>query len=243
MIYLKNQLFLIILKVSIKLGRNFHLKNKVFSSKRILEINFPKNESFDFIQVGANDGISFDFLFEFVTKRNSTGLVIEPVKDYFQELIENYKDYPKIIKINKAVHPSQKKIIINKISPDVIDKYPEWAKGIASLDIEHHKKVNIDTKDIIEEHVFADTLMNIVNQNYFKKGLDYFQTDTEGFDFNVIKMFDFDIFKPKIIKYESIHLKTKDTIYLENLLKNHGYFIFNENGDTVGVNLHKIKLY
>lgn len=85
--------------------------------------------------------------------------------------------------------------------------------------------------------------MNIVNQNYFKKGLDYFQTDTEGFDFNVIKMFDFDIFKPKIIKYESIHLKTKDTIYLENLLKNHGYFIFNENGDTVGVNLHKIKLY
>lgn len=109
MIYLKNQLFLIILKVSIKLGRNFHLKNKVFSSKRILEINFPKNESFDFIQVGANDGISFDFLFEFVTKRNSTGLVIEPVKDYFQELIENYKDYPKIIKINKAVHPSQKK--------------------------------------------------------------------------------------------------------------------------------------
>lgn len=243
MIYFKNKLLLIFIKINNKFGKGSYLKNKVFSSQNILEKNFPEKKYFSFIQVGANDGISFDFLFDFVTKRNSTGVVIEPVKDYFDELVENYRDYPNIVKINKAVHSTQKNIIINKISPRAIEKYPDWVKGIASINNEHHKKVNIDSKDIIKEEVLADTLMGIISQNYFKNQLDYFQTDTEGFDYEVMKMFDFEFLKPSIIKYESIHLKANDRICLEALLSNRGYFIFMEFGDTVAVNLNKIKLY
>lgn len=117
MIYLKNWIFIISIKILNKYGRLFYLKKRFFSSQAILEKNFPKQKNFNFIQIGANDGVSFDFLYDFIIKRNSEGIVVEPVKEYFDELVQNYKDYPKIIKINMAVHSLQKNVIINRISP------------------------------------------------------------------------------------------------------------------------------
>lgn len=243
MIYFKNYLILFVIKIANKYARGLLLKKNTFSSQRILENNFPQMKPFNFIQVGANDGISFDFLYGFIIQRSSEGIVIEPVKEYFEELKENYKEYPKIIKINKAVHYSQKSVVINRISPLAIKKYPDWVKGIASLDAEHHKKTGIDSNDIIEEEVQADTLMNIINSNSINKKLDYFQIDTEGFDFEVIKMIDFNTVRPSIIKYESVNLNNEDKKSLVFLLKKQKYFIFNEAGDTIGVDLKYIKLY
>lgn len=240
--YIKNCFLLLVIKIANKFRRVFFI-NRIFSSQRILENNFPKMYAFNFIQVGANDGISFDFLYGFIIQRNSEGVVLEPVKEYFDELVQNYKDCPKIIKINKAVHPSQKSVVISRISPNAVEKYPDWVKGIASLDAEHHKKTGIDSSDIIEEEVKADNLMNIINQNLSNKRLDYFQIDTEGFDYEVIKMIDFNVIKPNIIKYESAHLNYENQNMLKLLLKNQGYFIFKESGDNVAVDLKKIKLY
>lgn len=243
MIYLKNRLLLILIKTSNKFGRGLYLKKRVFSSQSILKKNFPKTKSFSFIQIGANDGVSFDFLYDFIIERNSEGIVLEPVKEYFDELTQNYKNFPKIIKINKAVHSSLKSVVISRVSPNAVKKYPDWVKGIASLDAKHHKKTGIDSDDIVEEVVKADNLMNIVNQNMVNKNLDYFQVDTEGFDCEVIKMIDFDIIRPNVIKYESVNLNDEDQNALKVLLKKEGYFIFKEFGDTIGVDLKKIKLY
>jgi FkbM family methyltransferase len=241
MIYLKNYLLLLAIKICNKYGRGFFFKTKIFSSQRILEKNFEINSNFSFIQVGANDGVSFDFLYDFVITRKSSGIVIEPVTDYFKELEYNYRDFYKIIKINKAVHPIEKQTTLYKISPDSLEKYPDWVKGIASFDVEHHKKLKINSEDIIVENVEADSLMNIIMENYSKK-IDYFQVDTEGFDYEVLKMLDFNITKPNIIKYESVNLKIEDQNNLSLLLKSNGYYLFKEYGDTVGINLKKIKL-
>lgn len=243
MIYLKNWIFIISIKILNKYGRLFYLKKRFFSSQAILEKNFPKQKNFNFIQIGANDGVSFDFLYDFIIKRNSEGIVVEPVKEYFDELVQNYKDYPKIIKINMAVHSLQKNVIINRISPNAVKKYPEWVKGIASLDANHHKKTGIDSCDIVEEIVKADILMNIVNQNIVNQNIDFFQVDTEGFDYEIIKMIDFNIIRPNIIKYESVNLNQNDKIKLEYLLIHHKYFLFDEMGDTLAIDLNRVKLY
>jgi FkbM family methyltransferase len=242
MIYMKNYLFLLAIKIFNKYGRGVSFKNKILSSQSILENNFKINSNFSFIQVGANDGISFDFLYEFVTKRKSVGVVIEPIKEYYSELKENYKNYTQIIKINKAIHPTEKQITLYKISPKALDKYPDWVKGIASFDMEHHKRLKIKTEDIIEENVEADNLMSTIFDNYTQKTLNYLQVDTEGFDYEVLKMLDFSIIKPNIIKYESVNLKIEDQKNLILLLKSKGYYLFNEFGDTIGINLKKINL-
>ena len=84
MTYTINFITILFFKISNKLIKNNNLKNKLFSSKKILEYNF--RNKINFIQVGANDGVSFDFLFDFLNTRNSEGLVIEPIKEYFLEL-------------------------------------------------------------------------------------------------------------------------------------------------------------
>ena len=72
--------------------------------------------------------------------------------------------------------------------------------------------------------------------------MDYFQIDTEGFDYEVIKMIDFDRINPKMIKFENVSLSKKDNNLVNSLLVKQGYYIFKENNDTVAVDLNRIKL-
>lgn len=244
MIYLLNCFLILSFKILSTLGVGLLTRNNFFSSKIILKKNFLEGNLFNFIQVGANDGISFDFLFEFVIKRNSIGIVIEPIKEYFNELVDNYNDFPKIVKINKAVHPTEKNIMINRITSESFYKYPDWVKGIASIDFEHHKKTGIiETNDIVQEEVKADSLMNIINSNLNFEEINYLQIDTEGFDFEVLKMIDFKKIKPSIIKYESVNLTYEDKISSYHLLRKQNYFLFNEFGDTIALDIKKIRIF
>lgn len=241
--YFTNIFFLFVIGMLNKFGRGFILKKKISSSQLILERNFKINCKFNFVQVGANDGVSFDFLYDFVKQRNSCGIVIEPIKQYYNELLINYKDFPEIVKINKAIHPTNKEIIIYRIAPNATSNYPDWVKGIASFDPHHHIKLKINSKDIIEEKVEGETLMNTIYDNYFSHKIDYVQVDTEGFDYEVLKMLDFAKFLPNMIKYESVNLSKEDQNNSRLLLKKNGYYLFNEGGDTIGVNLHKINIF
>lgn len=241
--YFINYIFLLIIKFFNKFGKGFYLKSNFLNSEIILRKNFKEKSDFLFIQVGANDGISFDFLYDFVVKRNPSGIVIEPIKEYFEELSINYKDFPNIRKVNCAVHPVEKNVTIYKISSNSKHKYPDWVKGIASLDPLHHRKTNIDSNDIVNDYVESDNLMNIINGYYEHIKVDYFQIDTEGFDWEVLKMIDFSRLKPSILKYESVNLSAEDKRKSLNFLQEKGYYLFNESGDTVAIDLHKMKIF
>jgi hypothetical protein len=242
MIFFKNVCIFILLNFISKLGRGKYLKRKVFSSRRILERNFSKSTNFNFIQVGANDGVSFDSLYEIVINRKSSGLVIEPIKEYFDVLVLNYIEFTNIIKVNKAVHPTEKEFPIYKVKKEVYYKYPDWAKGIASFNPSHHKALNIETSDIFEVLVSCDHLMNIISVNVKNKEIDYFQVDTEGFDYEVIKMIDLKIIKPKILKFESVSSSVEDINSVNILLEKQGYYIFKEGNDVVAIDLKKVRL-
>lgn len=241
MMYIRNLLFIFFYKVKYKLNiRNY----KLYSFERIMEKTFKKEKDFSFIQVGANDGVSFDDLYSFVTNRNSKGVVIEPIKEYFNELVANYKNFDNIKPVNMAVYINKTVLKIHKINPDRISNYPDWVKGIASLDKEHHKKTDISQEDMITEDVNADHLMKIVRKNYNGdiKKLDFLQVDTEGFDYQVIKMIDFEIMTPKILKFEHVNVTEKEIKELNVMLSNKGYKMFNEGGDTIAIDLKRVFL-
>ena len=242
MIYFYNYFFLSFKKLFKILGfKSINLFN-IPSSRSLLDDAFKVNKPFYFIQVGANDGVSFDDLFDFIKQRPSRGIVIEPVKSYFNELSLNYSYNKDIISINKAIHPTKSQVSLFKIKEEVSNNYPGWVKGIASLDHNHAKKYNIKTSDLEEEIVEAVTFMNIVKKFYKYDCIDYLQIDTEGFDFEILKMIDFNAFKPKLIKYESVNLDTSSYLKSIKLLKEKGYFVYKEMNDNIAVNLGKIKL-
>ena len=55
-------------------------------------------------------------------------------------------------------------------------------------------------------------------------------------------MINFKQYKPLMIKYESVNLNLIEKEDAIALLKKSGYYIFNELGDTIAINLRKIKL-
>lgn len=239
---IKNYIYLLLASCSQWVGRGKYYRKKLFSSQRILEKNFPEKSSFSFLQVGANDGVSFDFLYNFVINRKSNGIVIEPIKEYYKELCENYKNQPEILKINKAINKTAGNVTLYKIDSTKIYFYPDWVKGIASFNLNHLRKFDFIKKEhILEEIVIAEPLMNIVNECNISS-FDYFQVDTEGYDYEVVDMFDFKKYKPKMVKAEYVNLTAEEKKKIKIKLRANSYYVFFQGLDIVGVDLIKIRL-
>ncbi len=240
-VYLKNKLKLLA-EVFIKLtGRG----KRFMPEKRFWEMlykNFPPNGDFHFIQVGANDGISFDILFDVVKERRSRGIVIEPLQDFYEKLCLNYKDFPAIIKVNKAVHPSLKRVGLYRVDPQRQHELESWASGITSLNPLHHKKSDTPSEYIIEETIDAMPLMQIIDEAGTGYKTDLLQIDVEGFDYEILKMLDFEKLKPLVIKYEFCNLSVQDLKNSKQLLTRNGYYLFAIGDDMISLLLNKIRL-
>lgn len=228
--------------IKILARKAFLLSKKNFSLQDILNKNFPPNQPFYFIQVGAWDGTGYDFLYDFVKERKSAGIVIEPLPDYFEKLKQNYSYNPSVIPVNKAVFHEKKEIELYRVDPTRTEGLPDWAGGIASVDPAHHKKAQIPSSVIITETVQADTLMNIIKEYYPYDTADFFQVDVEGYDFDVITQLDFTFINPDIIKFEYINLGAEIAEKAIGLLKTKGYYCFYDDIDIIAVRLKKIKL-
>ncbi|MEY8768502.1 FkbM family methyltransferase [Francisella philomiragia] len=156
------------------------------------------HKNFFFLQIGANNGKRFDPIFNVVKSLNLRGLAIEPVEEYYNELVENYKN-SSVIPVNKAIYEENKKVSIFRVKQSA--ELPEWSKGIASLNPDHYKKSQTDEKNIVEEVVDAITFEKLF-RDYNVKHIDLLQIDTEGYDYNLLKLFPFEKYQPSIIHFE-----------------------------------------
>jgi FkbM family methyltransferase len=239
MIKLVNILLLIYIKF---IGKYLGIKH-IFRLQPILESNF-KNV-FKFVQVGANDGKSFDYLYDFVTGRSSVGLVMEPVEQYFKELKSNYNDFPNIKCINVAVHDTLSEVGIFKINPEFEHLYPDWVRGSASFNSSHLTNclAKVDFEHLTEETVQAKNINKILEESFLPGSVDYLQIDTEGYDYKVLRQIDFSIFKPSIIRFEFVNLTDEEKDKSNKLLKIYNYYLFDEGNDKIAIDFNKVKLY
>jgi|SaaInlStandDraft_5_1057022.scaffolds.fasta_scaffold28429_2 FkbM family methyltransferase len=156
------------------------------------------HKDFFFIQIGANNGKRFDPIYNIVKTLKLKGLALEPIKEYYDELVENYKN-SNVMPVNKAIYKNNQKLSIYRVKAN--NSLPEWTKGIASVNPEHFKKSKLDNSQMCEEIVDAVTF-NTLLTDYKVLDCDLLQIDTEGYDIEVIKMFPFSQIKPKIIHFE-----------------------------------------
>lgn len=157
------------------------------------------HKDFFFIQIGANDGVRFDPIHEIVTVLKLKGLALEPINEYFSELAITYKN-TNVLPINKALYSSITTIPMYKASKSAYTK-SECSKGIASLNPDHHLKSGVESTEIIEEMVSTITFDALIDEYQITK-VDLLQIDTEGYDYDIIKMIPFDKIKPSIIIFE-----------------------------------------
>jgi hypothetical protein len=63
--------------------------------------------------------------------------------------------------------------------------------------------------------------------------IDLLQVDVEGYDAEVIRMFDFDRFRPSIVRFENMHLTPEDHESAVERLIGYGYRIAASDPDTL----------
>jgi len=235
MMKIKKQLINYLKKQVNKTGYQLKKRNNFLFLDSILYKLLAKNGKINFIQIGGNDGVNDDPLHHFIVwnKAKVSGYILEPVKEYYNELEKNYSSYPAIKTLNLAIHNSETEMIINRVNPDSAAILPKYTKGIASFKKEHHVNCKVPSEHMVEEKVKCISLKNLALENNIKH-IDLLQIDTEGYDAEIILNIDFKTFKPSIINFEYYvpNTMSKDTFEaIMELLHANGYEIWMEVND------------
>lgn len=210
---------------------------------------YVPTKDFFFVQIGANDGKKNDSIYDLVIKYNLSGLLVEPLNGPFQSLIKNYSGNSNLIFENVAISSKegfQSMYEIKKEFQDVYEKHTkEKATMMSSFNKDHVRKFlrrgmgnffkDKQVDDYISEVQVKTTPFDMLMQKHQIRNIDLLQIDTEGFDFEIIKMVDFSKYSPKLINYESVHLNASDRIKCESLLKEKGYLLLNNKADTYAI--------
>lgn len=201
--YLKKIIRYFLLKFNLKIFRIGPYS--VFDFESFLYRHLAVNKTLTFLQIGANDGVLNDPIYNFNIRNKDlvSGHVLEPLPDFFELLVENYKSCSNIKPINLAIHNYKNEMVMHRVKPEYTKKLHEFSKGIASFDEHHWKKAELfkDPKMLERVKVNCISLTKFIESNNIDK-LDLLLIDTEGYDFEILMSIDFSIIKPKIIRFE-----------------------------------------
>lgn len=169
----------------------------------LLETRLRKSGEIVLIQIGANDGKTYDPLHDFVMRHRGhvRGLMLEPVADFHEQLVATYAQVPGITPLRLAIHETERSMEIYRLDPSRIDAAPGFAKGIASFDPAYHLKSETPSEWIIAERVDCIPLRELVERHGMTK-LDLLCIDTEGYDAAIVESLDFEVVRPVILMFE-----------------------------------------
>lgn len=205
---------------------------------------------FSFLQIGANNGYQNDPMFKLLQRNpHWKGILVEPQKEVFQQQLQvMYAHYKNLSLINAALAPDTGHKPLYKINIST----ERWATGLASFDrktLEKHlqngyiaqqaRKQGITMPSNEQECIATEEVSCVsfeyIFENFNINTLHLLLIDTEGFDFEIIKMFDFEKHKPPLLILEFIHLSAADKIACHAFLKNKGYKCHEIQRDLVAV--------
>jgi FkbM family methyltransferase len=191
---------------------------------------------FLFLQVGAYDGLSDDPLHRRVREGNWQGMLVEPQPWPFKRLMENYAGLDGLIFIQAAIseQPGQRRMFVIQ---DETGAPIGSLGGLASfrdapLRAFHAKMASqYPGSSIGSIEVMCTTFDDVLAGTSY---LDLLQIDVEGYDLELLKLFDFGRITPPIVRFEHRHLSVGERDEAVRFLASHGYRMVREEHDTTG---------
>jgi len=201
--------------------------NKLVFFDAILERFGNSRETLYVVQIGANDGVQFDPLHHFLIKnhQNIKALLLEPIEEYYINLVRNYSGFENLLPLQLAIHNSERQMTVYKVDNKRITYDQSHLIGIASFDRNHYKRSGISAEHIKEESVSCAPLSEVLSNHKFPQ-VDILQIDAEGYDCEIVLNIDFRQIKPTIIHFE--HSFSQGVTTSEKLEKVIGFL--NKNG-------------
>lgn len=193
-------------------------------------------QPFWFVQIGANDGLRWDPLHDLVSRFHFPGLLVEPLPDAFGQLRKNYAAEPQLAFENCAIAPEDGARPLYRVRADAA--VGDWAPGIASFHRAHllaHLDDVEKREELVEEILVPTMTVASLLQKHRIDQIALLQIDTEGFDYEILKMFFEQPALPHIINFESVHLSAHDQQESRHLLVRNGYRFIDVGIDTLAI--------
>lgn len=165
----------------------------------------------DFVQVGAHDGIHDDPIHAWLSRFGWRGIRLEPIPEVFESLVSNCRELPNVTPVNAALsdtdgtrdlYVDESRYAISSFTPD--RNLLKWRPDVTTLTVETR------TFDSLVEEFGIESI-------------DLLQIDTEGFDFEVLKLLDMQRCRPRVINMEFFALPIEERVELFGFLRDHGF--------------------
>lgn len=218
-----------------------------------------RRPEFTVVQIGAYTGdTSNDPLYSFLSEQlpghpRSVAVLVEPVRDYFEQLKDTYAGWPQVRLENAAIAESAGERDFFRIGVDPTEHgQADWLAQLGSLREdrmtslwERYEQELFDREGVeqdlaafwhanrVVERVRCMTLEQLLNE-YGISRPDLLQIDAEGYDYAILRTLDFSRIRPRFINYERVLLQ-EDEPTCRAMLTSAGYKLFDWGQDTLCV--------
>ena len=218
------------------IDKNFVKNNRLLTGDSLISMNallrnlFENNKINRLLQIGANDGKRFDEVNFFIKKYSTFCILVEPIKEYFEELKKNYSNQKNIIFENQCISVNNEIPFLYKVNQSKTYFYDDHIKGLASFDQKHLIKHGVKKNHIIKEKVTGISIRDLLKKHSMNN-LDLLMIDAEAYDSQIVIDFLKNLNIRTLIIFEYIHIQHNAFIELLTLLKekDYSYFSIGEN--------------
>lgn len=192
-----------------------------------------------FIQIGSNDGRKNDPLYQYVRKNGWKGILVEPDLANFNKLTNNYDQVNGLIFENVGIGPARGELLFYRLK-NIAEHEPAWYDQVGSFDkgtfIKNIKYGHELDKRMTAELLQVITFDDLLQKNKFWK-VDLLHTDTEGFDYKILRSIDFAEHDIRIVLFEGEWMTQFELKEIIQYLRKFNYRIFRSGIDYAGVKL------
>jgi FkbM family methyltransferase len=190
----------------------------------LLEVARRHSDVF-FLQIGANDGLMEDHVHTVVRRFGWRGLLLEPLREYYDQLVANYAGASNLIFDNRALADQDGPRTMFHVGHGAGD-LPEWCNGLGSLSRDAVLKYRSEFPQLeeylVEQTVECVTFPTLIAQHGLDR-IDVIISDAQGYDLEILRQIDFHRFRPELVIYEQDLLAEEDKRSAIGLLERHGY--------------------
>lgn len=217
--------------------RHFHTPRPGSLSDLLSTFSRALGREITVVQIGANDGLKRDPLHKYIRRDLWSGVLVEPQRHVFDAWLEPlHARNPRIETVNAALGPEDGETELWCVA----FSDARWATGLASFDRDHLLAVlemdharreaareGVEIPPDAVERVRAERVRVVSPGTLLAEAEidepDLLFIDTEGFDFEVIKLFDVSRTRPRMVVWENDHLSTEDAAACAAHLESAGY--------------------
>lgn len=188
---------------------------------RFLDTYSKSRAAINFVQIGANDGVFGDPIHTYIMRDKWMGVLVEPIPQVFDLLRFSYRKNTRLRFENCALGLEEGWADFYTTPRNKFWSHYGASQRSSLLPREGHEKITVK---VLPFNVLAER--NSLNQ------IQLIHTDTEGFDYEILKQIDFNLYQTEVILFEHIHLTDQLTSCYE-YLKGFGFELMVGEQDTL----------